>query len=128
MQGTIKVGIADDDHFVRAALTRSLRSFPDLVVVAAVEDGRPALEMAQSGAIDVLLLDIEMPGMDGRDVLNNIRIVAPHVRVVMYSSLPALMHAPTFLEAGATAYLEKPCDLARMAEAIREAARASRPH
>lgn len=120
MERSIRVGVADDDELLRIIISRFLGSVSDLIVVAVVGDGEAAVQLAASGAIDVLILDVEMPGMDGRDALRNIRRLTPDVRVVMYSSLPASKHAATFLQAGAAAYLQKACDLYEIVEVIRK--------
>lgn len=122
MQSRIRVGIADDDQMIRAALSRTVGGSAYLDLVATVEDGKAAVQLAQGGSIDVLILDVEMPEMTGRDALRHIRTLAPSVRVIMHSSLPAGSHAPAFLAAGAKAYLEKPCEASCMVQAIRATA------
>ena len=57
----IRVGIADDDEFVRILLTGALGKSAQVRVVAAIENGEEAVELASSGQIDVLLLDVESP-------------------------------------------------------------------
>jgi DNA-binding NarL/FixJ family response regulator len=121
MQAPIRVGIADDDPFMRVFLSRSLGRSPELRVVASADDGVEAVELACGGGIDVLVLDLEMPRMSGAEALRKIRALAPHVQVVVYSSLPASGHAAEMIRAGATAYLEKPSSPERMVQAIRQA-------
>ena len=119
MRKELRVGIADDDETIRFALTRLLRAASDIDVIAAVSDGRAAVGIAQTGRIDVLVLDLEMPVMDGREALRLVRVLAPSVRVIMHSSRPASTHAAALLKAGAWAYLQKPCDARRLLDAIR---------
>jgi DNA-binding NarL/FixJ family response regulator len=123
VQDAIRIGIADDDAFMRVFLSRSLARSPEFHVVAAVGDGFAAVRLAQSGRIDVLLLDLEMPGMSGAVALEKVRALAPQVRVVIHSSLPEASKAADMIRSGATAYLEKPCTPDRMAQAIRHAHR-----
>src|SRR4051794_22691444 len=126
MQGPIRVGIADDDSFIRTALTRLINTEADLRVVRAVEDGAPAVALAQSGAIDILILDLEMPTMNGVEALQHIRQLAPAVNVIVHSSRPAEDIAAAIRDAGAAAYLQKPCCFELMLQAIRDAFRPPR--
>lgn len=70
-------------------------------VVATVDDGGPAVFLAQSG--NVLIMDWEMPTMNGPEALGQIRLLAPAVRVIIHSNRPASKHAAAMLEAGASA-------------------------
>jgi two-component system, NarL family, invasion response regulator UvrY len=124
MRNAIRVGIADDDEVIRLTLARVLATVPELKVVASVDRAAPAVALAQSGGVDVLVLDLEMPGMGGFEALRLIRALAPNVRVIMHSSRRASEVEAQMLEGGATAYLQKPCDVQQMANAIRAAAAA----
>lgn len=117
----IRVGIADDDPVVRATLHHALGKSTDVQVVGVVEDGAAAVLLAQTGEVDVLVLDLDMPKMSGREALRWIRALAPSVRVLIHSSAPASAAAPEMLDAGATAYLQKPCERDRLLQAVREA-------
>lgn len=108
MPRRIRVGIADDDPVVRFTLAHALNRYEDLCVVAAVEDGAEGVRLAQGGALDVLVLDLNMPVMDGWEALRQIRLSAPSVRVVMHSSEPAATHAEDLKTAGASAYVTCP--------------------
>src|SRR3954470_3599578 len=99
MQGPIRVGIADDDSFIRTSLIRLINTEADCRVVGAVDDGEPAVALAQSGAIDVLLLDLEMPRMNGVEARHRIRLLAPTVNVIVHSSRPAENIAAAMREA-----------------------------
>lgn len=82
----IRVLIADDSSFMRAALSRMIESDPMLKVIATATDGVEALEKAASLDPDVMTLDVEMPKLNGLDVLR--RIMAEHPRpVIMVSTL-----------------------------------------
>lgn len=121
MQKCIRVGIADDDEIIRVVLIRALGTSEDLRVVAAVANGEEAVHLASSGRIDVLVLDVEMPGMTGAQALPIVRAVAPDVKVVMHSRRCAEQEQG-LLAAGAAACLAKPCAVTRMMEVIRRAA------
>jgi two-component system, NarL family, invasion response regulator UvrY len=114
----IRVGIADDDPIIGITLRAALKKVTTVQVVAVVEDGAAAVQLAQSGAIDLLVLDMEMPAMTGPQALARIRAASPSVRVVILSSLPASMKAAEMEAAGACAYLEKPCNVPRLVQII----------
>lgn len=122
MPHRIRVGITDDDDAVRLTLNRALSRAADVELVAAVGDGEPAVSLAQSGSIDVLILDLEMPNVSGLEALARIRQVAPAVAVIIHSSRPASKAAAAMLEAGASAYVEKPCSFELLVQAVRDAA------
>src|SRR4051812_43866002 len=126
MQGPIRVGIADDNRFIRTSLTRLINTEVDFRVVGAVGDGEPAVALAQSGDIDILLLDLDMPEMSGVEALQRVRQMAPAVNVIVHSSRPAEDIAPAMREAGAAAYLQKPCSFELMLQVIRDAFRPPR--
>jgi DNA-binding NarL/FixJ family response regulator len=121
MSARIKVGIADDDEMVCLTLRRLLGRSADIQVVATVDDGGAAVFLAQTGAIDVLIMDWEMPTMNGPEALEQIRLLAPAVKVIIHSNRPASKHAEAMLEAGASAYLEKPCTFELLVQAVRNA-------
>jgi DNA-binding NarL/FixJ family response regulator len=122
MQYPIRVAIADDDEVIRKVISHFFGQCPDVIVVAAVEDGRAAVQLASEGRIDVLILDLDMPGMGGAEAFGHIRALAPDVRVIIHSGRPACANASAFLQAGATAYLQKPCDFQYLLDAMKEAA------
>jgi DNA-binding NarL/FixJ family response regulator len=118
----IRVGIADDDPMIRQTLMLVLSSSPGIQVIAAVEDGEAAVKLACTEDLHVLILDIEMPKMNGVDALVEIRRLAPKVRVLIHSSRPSSTTAPSLIEAGASGYLQKPFALGRLVQAVTEVA------
>jgi two-component system, chemotaxis family, protein-glutamate methylesterase/glutaminase len=66
---TARVMICDDSAVIRGALARILESDPEIAVVAKVENGKLALEQMRTANVDVVVLDIEMPVMDGLTAL-----------------------------------------------------------
>jgi two-component system invasion response regulator UvrY len=81
----IRVGIADDHAVVRAGLRRLLSREPDLQVTGEAADGAQAFALACSGEIDLLLMDLAMPGQGGVDVLLAIRVRCPALPVLVLS-------------------------------------------
>ena len=84
---TARVMICDDSAVIRGALARILESDPEIAVVAKVENGKLALEQMRTANVDVVVLDIEMPVMDGLTALPQLLRADPSVRVIMASTL-----------------------------------------
>jgi DNA-binding NarL/FixJ family response regulator len=118
----IRVAIADDHFFVRAGMRRFIGSFDDLHFVGQAGSAEETLELVQAAAIDVLLLDVNMPDRSGLEILPQLRAIAPRMQVLVVSALAAAVVAGPALSAGAFAYLEKPVHPGTLERTIREAA------
>lgn len=116
----IRIGIADDEDLVRDGLAALLGNQVGVLVVAAVGTTHEAVELALSGGIDVLLLDIELGKRGGLEVLSEI---AAHpearVRVIVVSSFAEEEYAVRTIRAGAAGYLRKASNPADLMTAIR---------
>ena len=117
----IRIAIADDDDMVRTALRRYLTQEPDFHWAGEACDGTGAILLVQSARIDVLLLDVSMPRMDGLQALPQVRAGAPHTRVIMLSSHADPGYQQRSLQLGAVAYLLKGSEPQLIAHAIRAA-------
>lgn len=115
----IRVAIVDDHAIVRAGLRQFLAEQPDLHVAAEAADGRGALDLVREGGIDVLVMDLAMPGQGGVDALAAVRARAPELPVLILSGYPEAQYATTLLRQGASGYLNKECDPQEIVEAIR---------
>lgn len=122
----IRIAIADDNLFVRVGLRRCISLFHDFHFAGEAASVEEALELVQKQDIDVLLLDLNMPGMRGIEILPQLRCVVPRVKVVVLSASTDSSVIYAALRAGAYAYLEKPLNPERINQAIRSAA-AARP-
>jgi DNA-binding NarL/FixJ family response regulator len=99
--------LVDDHVIVRDGLARLLTSAGDIEVVASVGDGAAAIERAAGGGIDVTLMDLSMPGIDGGEATRRLTTEYPEIKVVVlttFSDQPRIMDA---LGAGAAGYLLK---------------------
>jgi len=106
----IRVIVCDDSYTVRAVIARILRNDPGIEVAGLAADGEKAAEMLRQGNIDVVVLDVEMPLMDGLTALPLLLRIDPTVRVIMASALTTLGGAIAMqaLQAGAADYVPKP--------------------
>ena len=106
----IRVLVVDDSHVIRGLLTRSLDSDPGIKVVATASNGKAAIDEVTKTEIDVVVLDIEMPIMDGMTALPQLLAARPGIQVIMASTL-TLKGASISMKAlsrGAADYVPKP--------------------
>lgn len=106
----IRVLIVDDSAVIRGALGRIVDAEPDMLVVTTATNGRMALDALKHARVDVVLLDIEMPEMDGLAALPQILAAHPSTRVIMASSLTQRGAEVTLqaLSLGAADFIAKP--------------------
>ncbi len=117
---TIRVLLADDSATVRRLLTETLSNEPDLVVCHAARDGREAVTQFSLVQPDVVVLDVEMPVMDGIEAVIAIRRIDPKVPIIMFSSLTTKGGEATLdaLTHGATDFVNKPARSGHLHDAI----------
>lgn len=119
----IKIFLVDDQESVRRGLKMRLALEEDLQVVGEAADGRRALNLIQELKPDVVIMDIEIPGMDGISTAAVLHDMAPGVKVVMLS-----LHDNSFLRdrariAGVSAFVEKREGATSLLNEIRKACR-----
>jgi DNA-binding NarL/FixJ family response regulator len=129
----IRVLLVDDHHIVRQGLRQVLADEPDLTVVAEAADGVDAIRQVreflaphEGPGLDVVMLDIAMPGRDGLDVLKQLKAEFPRLPVLMLSTYPDKQFAVRSLRLGASGYLHKSADSDEMIAALRRAATGAR--
>jgi DNA-binding NarL/FixJ family response regulator len=114
MSATVRVLLGDDHKIVREGLKMVLADEPDVQVVAEADTGPAVLQAVQNlqgpKGVDVVLLDIALPGMDGLDVLQNLRRDWPGLPVLMLSTYPEKQYAVRCIQLGASGYLNKSTD------------------
>ncbi|UJW80111.1 response regulator transcription factor [Hydrogenophaga sp. SL48] len=124
--GTLRVLIGDDHRIVREGLKQILADAPDVRVVAEAQTGPEVLaQVAQlqvSAGLDLVLLDIALPGIDGLDVLQQIKREHPKLPVLMLSTYPEKQYAVRCIKLGASGYLNKSADPDDMLAAVRKVA------
>jgi DNA-binding NarL/FixJ family response regulator len=115
----IKVAIADDHHLFRTGVRTSLSSRKDIQMVAEAENGMQLLNLLKHIKPDVILLDIQMPIMDGYATLPEIKKLYPDIKVIMLSMINDPSMITRMMEIGANSYLTKESDAETIYEAIR---------
>ena len=118
----IKIGIADDHPLVRSALRYWLLEHQDFRIEGEAADGFQALELVTRNVLDVLVLDITMPGRDGFDIIGSLRAKAPGMSILVFSGHPEAQYARKLLDEGALGFLHKSCEPGQLAVAIRRVA------
>ena len=119
MSDAIRVVVAEDQALVLGALSALIALERDIDVVDQVRTGDDALRAVQEHRPDMLVTDIEMPGMSGIDVAQSIQRDALPTRVVIVTSFARAGYLRRALEAGVRGYLLKDAPAAELAEAIR---------
>ncbi len=115
-----RVLVVDDEADLRLSISTLLEAHG--FEVHAVETGEQALEFVDTYRPDVLVLDIQLPGLDGTDVLSQVRDGHPEQVAVMMTAYPTLDSAVCALQHGATDYVRKPFDNAELVEAVQRGA------
>jgi len=103
----IKVVLADDHKIVRHGLSKILSAESDISVVGEAHTGEEALGIVRDQDVDVVVLDITMPGRNGLDTLKELRKTRPEIAVLVLSMHPADQYAVRVLRAGAAGYISK---------------------
>lgn len=113
MPGPSRILIVDDSVVVRRMLSDLVSSDPDLELAGTASNGLLALQKLPQLAVDLVVMDVEMPGMDGIEAVGRLRVDWPRLPVMMCSSLTARGADATLraLAAGATDYVAKPSGL-----------------
>jgi two-component system invasion response regulator UvrY len=115
----IRVLIADDHPIVRRGLKQIVAEQPDLDVVADTGDGREIVPLVEAHPLDVVVLDLSLPGLSGLEVLSQLRQRYPRLPVLVLSGYPEGDFAFRALKAGAAGYLNKEAAPEELTGAIR---------
>ena len=124
----IRLLLAEDHPVVRVGLERLLAGEEDIEIVGTADNGATAVELAAKQEVDVVLMDLSMPVMDGIEATR--RIVETHegaVRVVVLTSLSSREEIMAALDAGASGYLLKDAEPQELLAGVRAAARGDAP-
>ncbi len=122
----IRIGIVDDHSIVRSGLRQYFEDESDLQVVGEAASGGEAIDLVRKTEMDVLLMDLSMPGQTGIDALAMIRAKAPDLAILILSGYPEEHYALNLIRQGASGYLSKQCEPSEIVTAIRTVAQGRR--
>lgn len=117
----VKILIVDDERNIRLTIRRCLES-EEMLIDDAI-NGEEALVKLEASSYDLLLLDLKLPGMNGMEVLKQVRKAYPALKVVIISAHGTIQTAVEALKAGAADFIEKPftpVELRELVQAVLE--------
>lgn len=117
----LSVLIADDEAVVRETISIYVNSAPDMQVVGTAADGRAAVQMAETLRPDIILMDIQMPRVDGVEAVAEVLRLLPRTHVVMITTFTSREAVVPALRAGALGYVLKSDPPEQLLSAVREA-------
>lgn len=118
----IRILIADDHAVVRAGIRQFIAGQDDLSVIGEAANGAEVLSYIRKGELDVVVLDISMPGRGGVDTLRSIKRARPELPVLILSGFAENLYAVNLLRAGAAGYVNKEAAATQLVAAIRTVA------
>jgi DNA-binding NarL/FixJ family response regulator len=116
----VRILIVDDHPVVRAGLAMTLNKAPDLEICGEAEGIHDALKLISDGCPDLLLIDLDLDGGNGLDLIKKVRESHPKIPILMLSMHPEATYAERALRAGAQGYLMKSAPPDKLVAAIRE--------
>lgn len=117
--GAIKVLLTDDHLLVRSGIKNILEQASDIKVVAEASNGQEAITAVKLQRPDVVLLDIQMPVMDGIDTCKQLKKTWPDIKILMLTVHEEELYALRLIEAGALGYITKRADIDELHKAVR---------
>ena len=121
--GTIRILLVDDHTMFRQGLKEMLSTDDEMLVVGEAENGSAAVALAARENPDVVILDVEMPGMSAAETLEALLVLSPVPRVLVVSMYDSPRLVRDLLERGASGYLVKSASLEELLAAVRRAVR-----
>lgn len=118
MTKLIHIGIADDHLVLRQGLISVLKEYENLNVIISASNGKELLDALKTNKPNIILLDIEMPVMSGREALDKIHAKYPKIKVIIMSQYFEDGYIIDFIKNGACAFLPKNCDIDKIVDVI----------
>jgi two-component system response regulator DesR len=116
----IRILVADDQSLIRSGLVWLLQREPDFNIVAEVSRGDEILDACVTHAVDVALVDLQMPGIDGIEACRQVKETRPETRVLIVTMYGRPGYVRRASQSGAEGFLIKDTPIARLAQAIRQ--------
>lgn len=117
----IRILVVDDDESIRGVLQLSLPAMDDRYQVSVAVDGFEALDLLRESPFDLVISDYVMPGMDGLELLESIRLLSPQTRLIVTSALQSKSLPHLLNEAGIEYFLAKPFSLSQIRQLVAKA-------
>jgi DNA-binding NarL/FixJ family response regulator len=117
---TIKLAIADDHKLFRVGIAHIFSSIADIEVVAEAANGQELIDLIKGTAVDVVLLDYEMPILNGKETLDILKRDYPETKVLMLTMIQNEEYMIHFMQAGAGGYLLKDTEPKELEHAVRK--------
>jgi len=114
----IRVALADDHKIVRDGIKLMIRQHPGVEVIAEAENGKEVIDLCAKENIDLVIMDINMPQMDGIEATNRIKINYPEIKVLALTMSNDDVHIRKMIQAGASGYIMKSSGTVELREAI----------
>jgi DNA-binding NarL/FixJ family response regulator len=118
----IRLFIADDHAIMRSGLKQIFALTPDVCIAGEAENGQQVLEVLRDNTHDLLLLDLNMPGIGGAELLGRIRVHHPTLPILILSMHNEPQIASRMLKAGANGFITKDCEPDTLLQAVRKVA------
>jgi DNA-binding NarL/FixJ family response regulator len=117
---SIKIMLVDDHSLVREGINAMLSSYSDLEIIAEAENGSSAIEKLSKFEPDLMLIDINMPGMDGLELSERIVELYPTIKIIILSMDVSITFVKRAIQAGVRGYIPKDSQREILVEAIRK--------
>jgi len=114
--------VADDHTVVRKGLVQIIQEAPDMEVTGEAESGDQVLDLVRKESFDIIVLDLNMPGISGFQVIEQVKTVRPDLPILVLSMHSEEQYGVRVLRAGASGYIAKGVEPETMIEAIRRVA------
>ena len=115
----IRIAIADDHNLFRKGLRSMIEDFENMKLVIEAPNGKELMDQMEGRRIDVVLLDIRMPEMDGYETASRLKAMYPKVKIIVISMMNDEKNILRLIEMGVNGYLFKNADIDELEKAIR---------
>lgn len=116
----VRVFIADDSMLIMERLKDMLSELPEIEIIGEARDGIGAIKAVRKLNPDVAILDIKMPGVDGIDVLKDIKNNNQYIKVIMLTNYPYPQYRKKCMELGADYFFKKSTEFENVMEALKQ--------
>lgn len=118
MKKPIHIAIVDDHVIMRQGLISLLAEYEEINILFDANNGKELMDNLKNSKPDIVLLDIEMPVMNGKEALEKMQLKYPKIKVIIMTNYFHDEHIIEFVKAGANAFLPKNCDIDKLLDAI----------